>query len=75
MFNSGVSDNFDVHLSTKNGLKQAHYLASVVLKNSKSPHKNSIGPTPRLKKWDLAIVTLKEPEMKTFKGGKGTMPD
>ena len=52
-------------------MKQTQSLASVVLKHSKSPHKNSIGPIPRiLKKTDLAIVTLKEPEMKTFKGEK-----
>ena len=46
----GVTDSFDAHLSTQNGLKQTHPLTSVVFQHSKSPRKDAREPIPRLKK-------------------------
>ena len=66
----GVSDNFDVNLSTQNGLKQTHSLASVILQQRKVPQEDKREPIPRLKKCELASAKLKELEMKIFKGQK-----
>lgn len=52
-----------------------HSHASVVLQHSKSPHKDSREPSPRLKKRDLAAVTLKEPETKILKAKIGELKD
>ena len=66
----GVSDNFNANLSTRNGLKQTHSLASVILQHRKVPQEDKREPIPRLKKCELASAKLKEPEMKIFKGQK-----
>ena len=66
----GVSDNFDANLSTQNGLKQTHSLASVILQYRKVPQEDKRKPIPRLKKCELASAKLKEPEMKIFKRQK-----
>ena len=66
----GVSDNFDANLSTQNGLKQIHSLASVILQHRKVPQEDKREPIPRLKKRELASAKLKEPEMKISKGQK-----
>ena len=46
----GVSDNFDATLSTQNGLKQTHSLASIVIQHNRKPAQRTRKPIPRLKK-------------------------
>ena len=72
----GVSDNFDANLSTQNGLKQTHSLATIVLQHRMHPQNEKRDPIPRLMKCELASVALNEPELKIYKGQKKpSMPD
>ena len=65
----GVSDNFDANLSTQNGLKQTHSLATVLLQCGNLAHAaDSKSPILRLKKEDLSSVELRKPKMRIFKG-------
>ena len=64
----GVSDNFDANLSTQNGLKQTHSLATIVLQHREQPQTEKRDPIPRLIKSELATVELNEPELKIYKG-------
>ena len=66
----GVSDNFDAHLSTQNGLKQTHSLASIVIQHTTSPIKVMREPLPRLKKNQLATVSINDVNMKVHIGEK-----
>ena len=66
----GSSDNFDAHLSTQNGLKQTHSLATVILQNSKSKQEIERDPIPRLDKKQLSSVKIQEPKTHVFKGEK-----
>ena len=71
----GVSDNFDANLSTQNGLKQTHSLATIVLQHREQPQTEKRDPIPRLIKSELATVELNEPELKIYKGQqKPSMP-
>ena len=54
-----VTDRFDAHLSTQNGLKQTHALTSVVFQHSKSPRKDARELIPRLKKTTSHCKTQK----------------
>ena len=67
----GTSDKFDASLSTQNGIKQTHSLATVALQGgTESSAHESRGPIARLKKEELSTVKLHEPETKVFKGEK-----
>ena len=69
------SDNFDANLSTQNGLKQTHSLATVILQHSKSKQEIKRSPIPRLDKKELSSVKIQEPKTQIFKGEKKpTMP-
>ena len=66
-----VSDNFEANLSTQNGLKQTHSLATVLLRCGNLTHaEDSRSPIPRLKKEELSTVELHKPKMRMFKGEK-----
>ena len=72
----GISDNFDANLSTQNGLKQTHSLATIIVQHSDQPHTEKRDPIPRLMTSELATVELNEPELKIYKGKKKTnMPN
>ena len=64
----GVSENFDANLSTQNGLKQTHSLATIFLQHREQPQTEKRDPIPRLIKSELATVELNEPELKIYKG-------
>ena len=68
----GVSDNFDATLSTQNGLKQTHSLATIITQNgtANEPRKHLV--IPRLKKENLSTVKLRDTEIKTYTGEKKT---
>ena len=72
----GVSDNFDANLSTQNGLKQTHSLASIVIQHTSSPTGEIRQPIPRLKKEELATVKLEDVKLSIHSGEKKPqMPD
>ena len=72
----GISDNFDANLSTQNGLKQTHSLATIIVQHRDQPHTERRDPIPRLMKSELPTVELNEPELKIYKGQqKPSMPD
>ena len=67
----GISDTFDANLSTQNGWKQTHSLATVLLQCGNLTHvADSRSLIPRLKKEDLSSVELHEPKMRIFKDEK-----
>jgi hypothetical protein len=70
----GVSDNFDAALSTQNGVKQTHSLATILIQNGTQPKKRT--PIPRLTQTETANVPLEDVEVQIFKGEKSpSMPD
>ena len=64
----GVSDNFDATLSTQNGLKQTHSLASIVIQHNRKPAQRTRKPIPRLKKNQLSTTKLNSIELRIFSG-------
>ena len=71
-----VSDNFDATLSTQNGLKQTHSLASIIIQHNARPAQKSSKTIKRLKKQQLSTVKLNSIDVKTFSGpSKPNMPD
>ena len=66
----GISDNFDANLSTQNGLKQTHSLATIVTQHLQSPNEVKRDSIPRLKKDELASVPLKDVDVKIYSGEK-----
>ena len=72
----GVSDNFDATISTQNGLKQTHSLASIVIQHNRKPAQRTRKPIPRLKKNQLSTTKLNSIELRIFSGpSKPRMPD
>ena len=64
----GISDNFDASLSTQNGMKQTHALATIITQHGgKNESKLAI---PRLKKEELSSVKIEEVELKVHTGSK-----
>ena len=61
-------DNFDANLSTQNGLKQSHSLATIFIQNSNIITKRK--PIPRLTKTDVSNVQLEEPQIHFYTGEK-----
>ena len=67
----GISNNFDAHLRTQNGLQQTHALASIICQlSSPDDEKMKREDIPRLKKQQLSKVHLSDTEIKTFAGEK-----
>ena len=65
----GISDNFDAHLNTQNGLKQTHSLATIITQQSRqNPVRRE--PIKRLKKSELSKLPLEDIEMKIYAGEK-----
>ena len=70
-----VADNFDAHIYSQNGLKEAHNMATIIAQptHNHGPSKTHI---PRLKQENLKSVVLKKTDMKYFKGQKNPpMPE
>ena len=65
----GSSDNFDVSLSTQNGLKQTHSLATIITQYGGHEDKGREKIT-RLKKEELPKVKIQNVELKRFAGEK-----
>ena len=66
----GISDNFDAHLSTQNGLKQTHSLANIVTQFGNTGDGVSREPIERLRKEQLSTITLQDIEVKKYRGEK-----
>ena len=66
----GISDNFDDHLCTQNGLKQTHSLAAIITQHSSSTNKVKREPIKWLKKHQLGTVPLDDVNMKIYSGEK-----
>ena len=66
----GVYDNFDANLSTQNGLKQTHSLATILIQHSKTSNERTREPIPRLNQAELPSVELSEMQLKTYAGEK-----
>ena len=65
-----ISDNFDAHIHSQNGLKETHVLATIITQpvtSIKVAHRN---PIPRLKQEQLKSVKLQDAELKFFTGQK-----
>ena len=60
----GISDNFDANLSTQNGLKQTHSMATAP---SISEERQ---PIPRVKQKEVKEVRLEDAEYKIYTGEK-----
>ena len=62
-----VSDNFDAHIHSQNGLKEKNNMATII---TQPAHKYKPSKTPilRLKQENLKSAELKETDMKLFKG-------
>lgn len=54
----GVSDNFDAALSTQNGLKQTHSLATIIIQNG--DYLSHRFPIPRLTRSECSTIPLEE---------------
>ena len=63
-----ISDN--AHLCTRNGLKQTHSLATIIIQHSSSTDKVKREPIKRLKKHQLTTVPLDDVNMKIYSGEK-----
>ena len=63
-----ISDNFDAHIHSQNGLKETHSLAAAQPATTINTSKRK--PIPRLKQEQLKSVRFKETDMKYFKGQK-----
>ena len=66
----GVSDNFDVTLSTQNRLKQTHSLATIITQNDTANEPRRQFVIPRVKRENLSTVKLHDIEIKTYIGEK-----
>ena len=65
-----ISDNFDAHIHSQNGLKETHSLATIAAHPATTINTSKWKPIPRLKHEQLKSVRFKETEMKYFKGQK-----
>ena len=70
-----ISDNFDAHINTQNGLEQTNRMATIVTQSYStppasllSPHDRSLIPTLAQEKTE--DVSFKEVQMQFFKGPK-----
>ena len=63
-----ISDNFNANLSSQNGLKQTHSLATISTQNGNILTKRKL--MPRLKKSDVSNVQLEEPQIHFYTGEK-----
>ena len=66
-----VADNFDVNISSQNGLKQTHSLA-ILLAQTKREEDNDegYGSNPRLKKYEMKNSVLEDVPVHYYKGPK-----
>ena len=66
----GVCDNYDTNISSQNGLKSTHSLATIITQPVFNDSEVAKASVPRLKKVDLKSVKLNTIEMQMYKGEK-----